>query len=560
MFKRFMILSLLLVFVLPCFINQAVAAGELEYLDNFPDTIFPRSAEPAATVYVFDARRCSREDKTLLATLQGVVNSDIPQLYLILSNNRIVPLDKPIDSGTMISMDVAWVDWLNDNDYIKNIKYLNSIDEVLNKFGVRKVVLADNAFPATLNIACMIGSLEKAAVAYPDQVSKYNLEVVEDLKGKWQTNAEAYKWAFVNLWPKMDHTIIACQTPSISSHLRDYIVAKKIFTLWLPNGDYKGPQTSDDEMAVLKEILYNMPVNIPVIGYPSCGGADKGIGEGLGVRLLSEHGKYLVPTDWRSNQSVWAGLKAKNTSFKQKPGRKLKLEKGKIYTTLLISDGDNMNMWFDFVPTKKYWRSPLRGKLPLAWSIGPSMIDMQAPLLDYYYSDITPMDSMGCAVSGIGYMYPEHYGEAYGDRQGEVLDGYIDITNKYMKKLDLNWVWTTIIGDHAGENIQKYTTKIDNVEALLEGYGRQWWRDEPYMVNDVPVFHFVNDAVDPEPTLKEVLANTPEDRPAFVVIFIQNWPFTLQKIDEMVDSLGDQYEYVRPDELADLYKQYAEQK
>ncbi len=545
---------LILCLCIACFyslvLNSFVVAGEQAV------SLFPRSEKPASTVYVFDARKCDRETKTLVATIQGAVNQACPELYLILSTNNITPLDESADSDRKISMDIAWVNWLSKNQYIENVEQLSSVEDVISHFNMKKVVVIDPEFPATINLGCMIASLENAAVAYPASVEKYGLDVAIDLRGKWQTNAEAYRWALDNLWPKMDHSVMACMPPIINAHLRDYLVAKKIFTIWLPNPEYKGKGTSEDEMDVLKSILAELPVNIPVLGYPSCGGKDKGIGEGSGVRLLTEYGKFLIPTDWRSNQSVWSGLEAKNKEFKQLKPRKLKLEKDKIYATFLISDGDNMNMWFDFVPTTKYWRSEYRGKLPLAWSIGPGMIDMQAPLLDYYYSSLTPMDSMGCAVSGIGYMYPEFYGKAYGSRQGEILDGYIELTRKYMEKLDLSWCWTTIVDETDGKNIRKYVDRISDMEIMFEGYGRQWWKDEPYLVNDIPIFHFVNDAVDPAQTLKEAIDNAPTARPGFVAIFIQNWPFSVDKIEKMRQALGDDYIFVRPEELADLFNQY----
>ena len=557
MFRKLNFSTVVLLFIL--LITSALSAkANLEpvFLKDPPSTVFPRSGKPAPLMYLFDTLKCDRHTKTLIATAQGIINRNTPQLYLVLTGAKIKPLNEALNNYESINMDIAWMDWLVENDYLGSIKRLNSVEELFSQFNLKKVVLVDPDFPATLNIGCMVAAVEGAAVAYPEHVEKYNLDVIQDLRGRWRTNAEAYQWAFENLWKEMDQSVIACITPAINAHLRDYLVGKKIFTLWMSNPESKNPYASKNELDIMKGILAKMPVNIPVLGYPSFGGSEQGLGEGPGVKTLSDYGKYLVPTDWRTNLSVWTGLEAKTKEFKQLPPRDIKLKDNKTYATFLISDGDNMNMWLDFVPGRKYWNSPLRGKIPLAWSIGPGMIDMQAPLLDYYYSSLTPMDSFGCAVSGIGYMYPHDYGSAYGDNQGKVLDGYINITNKYMKKLDLTWIWTTIIGEHAGENLQKFTSKLDNLEVLFEGYGRQWWRDEPYTVNDVPIFHFVNDAVSPEQSLKETLRNVPKDKPSFVVIFIQNWPFTLQKIDEMRQALGSEYEFVRPDELAKLYKDH----
>jgi hypothetical protein len=547
----FLLVSAVLIFCVDIF----AAEQELKpvFLDKLPETIFPRSAKPSDPLYVYNAMDCDEHAKTLLTTSQGIINRDIPQLYLIYHHASIPSLVNSCNKDEVVQADIAWLDWLKKNDYLKRTVKLNSPEEVLRRFGINKAVIVDPNFPATLNIACMIASVEGVAVAYPEQVEKFGLEVIEDLRGKWKTNSEAYQWAFDNLWPKMNQTIIGCLTPAISSHTRDYLVAKKVFTIWLGNTDLKTEHSSENELDVMKSMLGKMPVNIPIIGYPWHGDGS-GIGEGPGVTLLSNYAKYLVAENLRTNLTVWTGLEGKTKEYKQHPPRDIKLENDKVYATFLISDGSNMNMWLDFVPGKNYWASPYRGKIPLAWTIGPSMIDLQAPVLDYYYSSLTQMDSFGSALCGISYMYPQFYGTVYGDKQRDILNDYLKISNNYMKKLYLNWIWTTFAGEHNGQILTDYTNELDDIEVIFEGYGRQWWKDEPYEINGIPIFHFMNDAYGMKKTLEETMQNLPTERPAFISIFIQNWPFTLEMLNEMQKQLGDEFVFVRPDELATLYK------
>ena len=153
--------------------------------------------------------------------------------------------------------------------------------------------------------------------------------------------------------------------------------------------------------------------------------------------------------------------------------------------------------------------------------MGPALLQLHAPLLDYYYPSLTSNDSFGCAVSGLGYMYPQHYGEAYGPHQSEILRRYYALTNHFTQRLDHRWFWGTIIGDKGDQRFQQITEELKGMTCILEGYGRQWWRDKPYTVNEIPVFHFLNDAVDVSETQDLVERTLRRQKPQFGIVFIQ---------------------------------------
>ena len=58
----------------------------------------------------------------------------------------------------------------------------------------------------------------------------------------------------------------------------------------------------------MEELLSKMPTNIPVMGYPWAG-KDIGIGEGPGVSLFAEFGKYLVGSIDTTNLTVHSGIR-----------------------------------------------------------------------------------------------------------------------------------------------------------------------------------------------------------------------------------------------------------
>ncbi len=552
-FKRISILLFVILVFSTGLFGMGKTCNDEEFKVVWPeqrDSIYPRSAKPADTVYLFDAFDVDQKTKTLINTAQGIINRGQPKVYLVLKKPSKTAAEK---EETGKKYDLMWFNWLRENDYVKNVVEINSVEEYLNKFNMKRAVIVDPDFQNSLNIAAMVASVNNACVAYPEHIEKYDLEVVEDLRGKFEVNWKAYKWAFENLWPQMNHNAVACLGPYPElSHLRDYLVGKKIFTFWM--GGTKDSPNWKREKEHIGRLLGKMPVNIPVMGFPWFG-EGYGIGERKGVRLISEYGKFLVPVDWKANLSFWTGLEAKTKEFKQKEPKKIKLKKDKVYVTFCVSDGDNLNTWFDYFIN--YWKSDLRGEYPVGWTMGPSLIDMQAPLLDYYYSTMSNRDSFGAAVVGIGYMYPKHYGDAYGSKREKIWNQFLEMTEEYMKKLDMKWLWSWKTGVNRGDNLKDMARKIDGLEVLLDDYaGGHDYETANYILNDVAVFHCINEKRNPRELVDEVIAEIGDRRPAFSNVFLHNWAVQFEDIKEIAESFPDDYVIVRPEELGDLYKQY----
>lgn len=528
-------------------------------------SLYPRTPRPAEKLYLFDSRACDDRTKILVSTAQGLINRESPRLYVFYK--------KPEETAnvmeqTALNHDQRWLAWLVKGGYINQPEPLASLEDVLKRFGVRRVVQVDPALPVSLNIATMIGAVEGLAVAYPEQVRQYKLEVAQDLTGRWKTNAEAYEWAFQNLWPKMDHTAIAWLAPSPNlSHPRDYLIAHKIFTLWVTaEKDGVGPGSNTaDELRVAARILGQMPVNIPVLGFPWAGWGT-GIGEGPGVRLLSNYGKWMVPADWKTNLTIWGGIEPRHKKFRQPAPRPLKLEAGKVYVAYVLSDGDNLNTWYDYFPA--YWDSPHHGQIPMGWAMGPSLIDLQPALLDFYAENIKPTDSIGASVSGVGYVYPDQFATAFSPEERERVWGqFFALTERTMKRLDMRWVH--LMGHTAphSADVVRFARALPWLDAVTPGYNfKVPYAKANYLEGAVPVMHTVNDSkltsVSTPARAGKVaatLAKVTRERPAFLCVFIHNWKYTYDDIKALTDALPKNFEVVRPDELAILYKQHLAQ-
>ena len=81
-----------------------------------------------------------------------------------------------------------------------------------------------------------------------------------------------------------------------------------------------------------------------------------------------------------------------------------------------MSDGDNLCTWRGYF--RSYFNDPLHGTFPIAWGMGPTLIDVAPTIAQWYYQHATPNDEFLCDVSGVGYIYPPDFGDrAQGPRR-----------------------------------------------------------------------------------------------------------------------------------------------
>ncbi|MFQ6096506.1 MAG: GxGYxYP domain-containing protein [Armatimonadota bacterium] len=509
----------------------------------FPD-VFPRSRPPAKELVVCDLRKERADLRLLVYSLQGLVNRAEPRLYC---------LSAPIDS--------QWLDYLGQRGWIQSTHHVAALD-LLHRFrdSYKGVVVTDPYLPASKNVATMIASVKDGLVASPRLAKRLSLPVLDDLRGRWNTSAQAYRWAFDDLWPQLNHHVLACSWPD-HLPLRDYLVQHKVFIFWL-SGPLDGAReyaSPDDEVRLMEDLFAKMPVNIPVMSYPYAG-KEVGIGEGPGVTLFAEFAKYLVGSINCANLSVHSGVAAQ---LRQKPAPPAPtLRNDKVYISFVISDGDNLPVLTNG-NFPQLWRDEARGRFPIGWTVSPSASLLIPDIVDYYYRTATPNDYFIGAVSGVGYTYPDVYGKRYRqpDRQ-RVYDEFLDQTATYMKRCDLRGIW--IMNATRPDVIARYAERIPFLEALFPDYGRRVspGRDPTYpTARNVPVFRAVGrwrqDATR-EQRIEELVADvrrmTPPHRPAFLHVFALNWFTDLPLLQEALDRLAPDYVAVRPDHLARLWR------
>ena len=296
---------------------------------------------------------------------------------------------------------------------------------------VKGAIITDPALPASKNIATMLASVKGGLVTSAALAKRYGLPVLDDLRGRWTTNVGSYRWAFDNLWPQLNHHVIACLWPDHLG-LRDYLVANKVFIFWL-SGAIDGARryaSPDAEVRLMEELLSKMPANIPVMGYPWAG-KNIGIGEGPGVSLFAEFGKYLVGSIDTTNLTVHSGIRV--ASLKQMPAPPApQLDPAKVYVTWIVSDGDNLPV-LTSGNFPQLWADKERGQFPIGWTVSPSASMLIPDIEDYYFQHRDAQRRLPRHVSGVGYTYPDLYGKRYADRH-RVYDEFLAQTSRYMQR------------------------------------------------------------------------------------------------------------------------------
>lgn len=511
-----------------------------------PAQLFPRSATPAAKMTVLDLRKVPNDQRLMLLSFQGLVNRVQPRLYC---------LCQPTDQ--------RWLDCLVRRGTVTTTEVVANPDELLTRWAdvVKGAIVWDPVLPATKNLATMLAGVRDGLVLSPRLAKKYpQLPVLEDLRGRFKVTTEVYRWAWDNLWPRMNHDVIACLWPDQAGGLRDYLVQHRIFTFWL-SGQIDGARPGADapgEVRLMEELLAKMPVNMPVLGYPWAG-KDVGIGEGPGVTLFAQFGKYLVGSVDVTNLSVHTGIPP--VKLTQPVVAPPALDDSKIYVQWLMSDGDNLPV-LSLHNFPQLWDDPARGQLPIAWTVSPSAALLIPAIVEDYYRRATPADAFIGAVSGIGYTYPDNYGTRFTE-PAKVFDEFLDQTAAGSLNLDLKQHWMMGLADPT--LIGRYARRIPEANALFPDYGRvvTGYQDAFYPTErGVPVVRAalnwderLNQAQQIENWLDQIKAFVPTQRPAFLQLFVWNWGASLPMLVETQRRLGPDYVPLRPDQTAALARQ-----
>jgi hypothetical protein len=349
----------------------------------YPDW-FPRTPGPLPRrLAVVDVSGRDRDVNGLLVALQGLVNRRGPRLYLLNPTNPA-------------GYDAMWLKYLQNQGYTGPEEVIADPLDALRRFRdeVRGVIVWDPKLPGSQHAAWMLAGIENALPVSPELAARLDLPVIEDLRGRWTRNVEAYRYIYERHWPAMSHHLLAWEYPLNTALMsRDFMVQHKVFLFWISSyGDGEPGADPPAERELVEEILRRTPGNVPVMGWPMY--LTRGVEEYTAVRLLSEYGKWVPGTGFNSNVSVHSAIRPPAEVFRQRRGPPAARAPApdKVYLSVNILDSGDAHWYWQFYQ-RQIWADAARGSTPIGYGINVTLLDTLPAVAQWYYQHLTPQDS-----------------------------------------------------------------------------------------------------------------------------------------------------------------------
>jgi hypothetical protein len=346
-----------------------------------PGGLFPK-CPPAERAYVVDVQKDSGDARMTAFALQGMLNQKSADVYLIsgsLHMDQIKFSGKPFTQLPKLQ---------GPNAGLRSLF-------AQRQWEIKRMFLYDPAKDWTWCLALMSAAQQNGIpVSDPikaDLISEFGWTgEVTDFRNRWNNRADAYDWARTNLMPHCTRQVVFALRPGEA--LTDYAASSKGFVFWL---DFKSEQFPIRR-------IFETPgygVGTSLMGYGSNGDQANATANPYGIG-------YVV-SDFYANGSFWSSFP--NKTHQQNAGRAVNAALGKIYASILWSDGDNIS--FDQSPLYNFWRSPDRGSIPVATALSPTLLELNPPLLDWYYAKMTERDELICGPAGLQFIFIRDFPE-----------------------------------------------------------------------------------------------------------------------------------------------------
>ena len=401
----------------------------------------PSTAAVAVKWWDIDAavsdQKITYEEQALAFTLQGLANKRSDGKPTLMFKAGFLDFDWPdADSWWRRELEVAGrVTYTNLTSTLCGLVESFTADEVT----VAGAVLYDNAqssgsgytLPMALTLSGQESLLPVTEALLANHSCLAKLKVVHDLRigknGAMASRDAAWKWAIVNLLPKASTSTVfnlyhfdpaAGSDPQSHATLAnlDYAIMSKAFIM-----DLRPNDPADNKL--MAEIFSKLDPLFDAFGWAR--------DEHAWTQAVSVGGGTVFCSFASPNLSFWALLPlpaAAGGKARRLPSGDsgAPLNKSKYYLTFETNEGDTPRIIDSAFGSS--WASPLRGSVPVAWSVDPVNSERFPALMDYFASTAKPTDSFIGGVAGAGYVYlgslSEEQLQRYTARVGKLYKEY----------------------------------------------------------------------------------------------------------------------------------------
>ena len=315
---------------------------------------------------------------------------------------------------------------------------------------------------------------------------------------------------------------------------RDYIVANSAPVFWLD------PDVTA-EAALLAQILKTFEPNTAYLGWFPNGD------EMPGVTLCAQNSAYVVAADVFYNATAFSGVRAPIVRT-QSPAKPPQLQ-NKIYLALIMVEGDNIQ--YNQHRMRQMWDDPTRGLVPLGWSISVLLRDIAPAMLSYYQQTQTPNDLLVAGPSGAGYTYPAMW-------PASTLPGYMRRSGEYMQSTGMHTLFA--YNRDNSTDLTLTSALVDLYKSNIPGLGGIVYNYETSsqasLIDGLPVATLlgVNDTASGAPALTAIAETWSGTSPLFIAAGLESWNMMPADAQTLVNSIGSQFEVVRPDVFFQLMR------
>jgi hypothetical protein len=149
-----------------------------------------------------------------------------------------------------------------------------------------------------------------------------------------------------------------------------------------------------------QEVMAQLGPSAAIYGW----GPTTAMGEEGFILDVGASGNYYIAADHAFNLSVFGSLPGSPLPVPDTaPGPNPPVT-GKC-VAFFVSDGDNLQWLLNRGNFAGWWGSPVRGTIPLGWTMSPALHALAVPVWNYYVGSLTDQDEIICGASGIGYVY-----------------------------------------------------------------------------------------------------------------------------------------------------------
>lgn len=346
----------------------------------------------------------------------------------------------------------VWTDDMTANYGItfEEVTFAEMLADYKNVYGDKYVLYDGVNNPQSLNCASTIAGAEDMLpvdVQLEEYVRSLGFTMGED--ATTMTEAKCFK----KYKDKLNNdALVQINYGGFNDQMRDYGIACKYLFLW-PK-DMEDP----DIVRFRAEALAWAKDDSPVFGWvPN--------DETIDVSIASNYSKYTLASDYCTNMSVFTCKNAfGDLTFRQNhKTTDVVAEKGKHYVCIMMSDGDNVQTWYNNFATNSKYLGAERGEFAMGWSMQPSLTDLAPNIMNYVYSRADKNDYYVCSVSGQGYMNPQNYG---------ALGSFIGGLDLYMKRADLSVV--QILDAGPSKNVIDMYSLVPSLSGGIYCYGMKY--------------------------------------------------------------------------------------